>query len=84
MGSYMAVCTRRNSVPFTPCTVVEIALDTLMGNSRSTKHFLEKGQTVLLVITLFPDLAQNSSVEKTTITVITTLLACAFASDYNL
>ena len=48
------MCTRRNSVPFTLSTVVDIALDTLIGNSRSTKHSLGKGQTILLVITLFP------------------------------
>ena len=53
------------------------------ANAKFKEHKAFLG-TVLLVITLFPDLARNSSVEKTTITVITTLLARAFASEYNL
>ena len=63
---------------------VKIALDTLTGNSRSTEHSLGKDHTVLLVITPFSDSARNNSAEKTTITAITTKMARASASDYNL
>ena len=69
---------------YPPHRAVKIALDTLTGNSRSTEHSLGKDHTVLLVITPFTDSARNNSAEKTTITAITTKMARASASDYNL